>query len=146
MTDMLYNRFVILFPGTERPETRVALNQVRKMITEYFLFEQDRCLRGRTIAHSLSQLNAIRCKMEPTPPSISKTYHASMTVLYHAESRSCSLWTSTSQPGTDTRPTSKSADARLVMRQFVRVRKLAFLTKEAMTSAFANIMAKAIKL
>ena len=53
---------------------------------------------------------------------------------------------STSQPGTETRPTRKSATARLAIRQLVRVRKLAFLIKEMMTSVFDRIMKTAIRL
>lgn len=146
ITVILYACGDFLFPGTESPETSVASDHVAKIITRYFVLVYERCLSGHTMAHSRSQLRAIKCKIDPTPLSISKTYHISITTPYQAERWCSSLWMSTSQPGTETRPTKKSATARLAIRQLVRVRKLAFLMKETITSVFDKIMMRAIKL
>lgn len=91
MTDMLYAFGETLFPVTDSPDTSEASDHVIKIITRYFVLVYERCLRGQTIAHRRSQLRAIRWKIDPTPPSISKTYHISMTVIYQVELRSSSL-------------------------------------------------------
>lgn len=85
MTDMLYAWGETLFPVTESPDTSDASDHVTKIITRYFVLVYERCLSGQTIAQSRSQLRAIRWKIDPTPPSISKTYQISMTVLYQVE-------------------------------------------------------------
>ena len=85
MTDMLYAFDETLFPVTESPDTSDASDHVMKIITKYFVLVYERCLSGQTIAHSRSQLSAIRWRIDPTPPSISKTYHISITVLYQEE-------------------------------------------------------------
>lgn len=91
MTDMLYACGETLFPVTESPDTSDARDHVIKIITRYFVLVYERCLSGQTIAHSRSQLRASRWKIDPTPPSISKTYHISMTVLYQVDLWSSSL-------------------------------------------------------
>lgn len=91
ITDMLYSCGENLFPRTESPETSDASNHAMKIIIRYFTLVYERCLSGQTIAQSRSQLRARRWKIDPTPPSISKTYHISMTRLYQVELCSSSL-------------------------------------------------------
>ena len=146
ITVMLYACGEFLFPVTESPDTSVATDQATKIITRYFVLVYERCFSGHTMAHSRSQLRAIRWNMDPTPLRISKTYHISMRTLYQVDLWFSSLWIRISQPGTETRPTSKSATARLIIRQLVRVRNLAYLMNEKITSVFDKIIVRAIKL